>query len=202
MLNERLRISRELHDDIGSTLGSISIYSEVAKSRTEKKESSDEVLSKIGITSRELIDKMSDIVWSLNPNNEGFEQLQNRMQAFAAMILTPRNIECDFRIDEAVKNIQLTTEERKNIFLIYKEAIYNIAKYAECKKVAIALNIKDKAFKMVIQDDGRGFAVQNISAYNGNGIKNMKARADEMSATLNIISNKNAGTFVELIALI
>ena len=87
LLKERLRISRELHDDIGSTLSSISIYSEVAKKRTAKKENTNEVLSKIGHASRELIDKMSDIVWSLNPNNESFEQLQNRMMAFAAMIL-------------------------------------------------------------------------------------------------------------------
>jgi signal transduction histidine kinase len=72
LLNERLRISRELHDDIGSTLGSISIYSEVARKRTEKKENTNEVLAKIGLASRELIDKMSDIVWSLNPNNESF----------------------------------------------------------------------------------------------------------------------------------
>jgi signal transduction histidine kinase len=78
LLNERLRISRELHDDIGSTLGSISIYSEVAKKHTEKNEDTSEVLSKIGLASRELIDKMSDIVWSLNPSNESFEQLQNR----------------------------------------------------------------------------------------------------------------------------
>ncbi|MEO7802667.1 MAG: two-component regulator propeller domain-containing protein, partial [Ginsengibacter sp.] len=89
LLNERLRISRELHDDIGSTLGSISIYSEVAKKRTEKNENTNEVISKIGIASRELIDKMSDIVWSLKPGNERFEQLQKRMMAFAAMMFTP-----------------------------------------------------------------------------------------------------------------
>jgi hypothetical protein len=67
LINERLRISRELHDDIGSTLGSISIYSEVAKKRNENNKNTTEVLSKIGIASREIIDKMSDIVWSLNP---------------------------------------------------------------------------------------------------------------------------------------
>ncbi|HEX5154620.1 MAG TPA: tetratricopeptide repeat protein, partial [Parafilimonas sp.] len=78
MLNERLRISRELHDDMGSTLGSISIYSEVAKNRSAKNENADEVILKIGAASRELIDKMSDIVWSINPNNESLEQLQNR----------------------------------------------------------------------------------------------------------------------------
>ena len=126
LLNERLRISRELHDDIGSTLGSISIYSEVAKKRTEKNENTNEVLSKIGLASRELIDKMSDIVWSLNPNNESFEQLQNRMMAFAAMMLAPRNIQYDFIADEELKKIQFTGEQRKNIFLIFKEALHNI----------------------------------------------------------------------------
>jgi signal transduction histidine kinase len=205
MLNERLRISRELHDDIGSTLGSISIYSEVAKSRNEKNESAEEALSKIGITSRELIDKMSDIVWSLNPNNESFEQLQNRMTAFLAMMLTPRNIVYRFEADEEAKKIQLTGEQRKNIFLIFKEAIYNIAKYAESKKVNIHLNMENNIFKMLIQDDGKGFDPLSFGegrgeVYNGNGIKNMQARAEEMGARLHIISGTNAGTSVELTA--
>jgi hypothetical protein len=116
LLNERLRISRELHDDIGSTLGSISIYSEVAKKRAEKRENTSEVLSKIGMASRDLIDKMSDIVWSLNPNNESFEQLQNRMMGFAAIMLPPVNIQYDFIADEGLKKLQLLDRQRKNIF--------------------------------------------------------------------------------------
>ena len=191
LLNERLRISRELHDDIGSTLGSISIYSEVAKKRTEKNENTDEVLSKIGLASRELIDKMSDIVWSLNPNNESFEQLQNRMMTFAAMILAPRNILYDFIADEELKKIQFTGEQRKNIFLIFKEALYNIVKYADCKKVSIALSVKNNNLMMTIKDDGKGFDVSQITTneiipegeyLGGNGIKNMQARADDMNA--------------------
>jgi len=203
-MNDRLRISRELHDDIGSTLGSISIYSEVAKSRAEKNESSDEALSKIGITSRDLIDKMSDIVWSLNPNNESFEQLQIRMSAFAAMILAPRNILFEFEIDEQLKALQLTSEQRKNIFLIFKEAVYNITKYADCKKVIITLNMRDNVFRMMIKDDGKGFdvALQNTEVKNeslgGNGIKNMQARAADIHALLNIHSEINKGTTIEL----
>jgi len=208
LLNERLRISRELHDDIGSTLGSISIYSEVAKQRTEKNENTDEVLSKIGFASRELIDKMSDIVWSLNPNNESFEQLQNRMITFAAMILAPRNILYDFIADKELQKLQFTSEQRKNIFLIFKEALYNTVKYADCKRVNITLCVNDNNFMMTIKDDGKGFDVSQVPTHaifhegeslGGNGIKNMNARADDINASLCINSKINEGTTVQLI---
>src|SRR5205814_6875956 len=126
------------------------------KKHTEKKEDTDEVLAKIGLASRELIDRMSDIVWSLNPNNESFEQLQNRMMTFAAMILTPRNIFYDFTADEELKKLQLASEQRKNIFLIFKEALHNIVKYADCKTASIALSVKNNDVMMIIKDDGKG----------------------------------------------
>ena len=207
LLYERLRISRELHDDIGSTLGSISIYSEVAKKRTEKNENTDEVLSKIGLVSRELIDKMSDIVWSLNPNHESFKQLQNRMMTFAGMILTPRDILYEFIVDEELKRIKFSVGQRKNIFLIFKEALYNIVKYANCKTAGISLGVKNNDFIMIIQDDGKGFDVAHsttneiLSAgqyLGGNGIKNMRARATDMDAKLCIDSKINEGTTVQL----
>jgi signal transduction histidine kinase len=125
------------------------------KKRTQKNENTNEVLSKIGLASRELIDKMSDIVWSLNPNHESFEQLQNRMMTFAATMLAPRNILYDFIADEELKNIQFTSGQRKNIFLIFKEALYNIVKYANCKTAGITLSVHNNEFIMIIQDDER-----------------------------------------------
>jgi signal transduction histidine kinase len=202
MLNERLRISRELHDDIGSTLGSISIYSEVIKNRSKKNENADEAIAKMGNASRELIDKMSDIVWSTNPNNESFEQLQNRMQAFAAMILTPRNIQYNFNANEAVKNIQLIAEERKNTYLIYKEAIHNVIKYAECSQVEIKIFLNAGEFVMIVKDNGKGFDINNVQqtreSLGGNGIKNMQARAESINANFSIHSKENAGTTIML----
>jgi signal transduction histidine kinase len=198
LLDERVRLSRELHDDIGSTLGSLAVYSDVAKNRSVKNENPVEVLSKIGDASRDLIERMSDIVWSLNPHNEPFEQLQHRMQSFAAMTLTPGNIAVDFNVDGGLKSVILTGEQRKNIFLIYKEAVYNIMKYAECSNVAVDLIRSDGYLKLSIRDDGKGFNAENTSAYNGNGIKNMKARAEDMKAMFYINSKAEHGATVEL----
>lgn len=165
------------------------------------------MLSKIGHASRELIDKMSDIVWSLNPHNENFEQLQNRMMAFAAMILATRNILYDFVIDEEIKRIQFSGEQLKNIFLIYKEALHNIVKYADCKTASIILSVNNNTLMMLIKDDGKGFYLSKIASnglitngesLGGNGIKNMYARAYDIKAELCIHSKINEGTSIQL----
>lgn len=166
------------------------------------------MLAKIGLASRDLIDKMSDIVWSLNPNNESFEQLQNRMMAFAAMILAPHNISYHFTSDEELKKIQFTSEQRKNIFLIFKESLYNSAKYSDCKTVNITLSQQNSSLLMTVQDDGKGFDLSQIGSsefipsgeyIGGNGIKNMQFRADDMDAKFFINSKLNEGTTVQLV---
>ncbi len=220
LLNERLRISRELHDDMGSTLSSISVYSDVAKSRANKNANTEEVLSKISFASRELIDKMSDIVWSLNPGTESIGQMKNRMMAFAAIMFSPNNIMFNFEVDESLNDVSLSPEKRKNIYLIFKEAVHNIIKYAQCKNVSIKIIKKNDSFVLTIKDDGVGFENHSngnsLVLYNGNGtghnngngtghkrlggdgIQNMKVRARDIQANLKIITAPNQGTVIEL----
>ena len=130
------------------------------------------------------------------------------MMTFAAMILSPRNIPYDFIADERLEKIQFTGEQRKNIFLIFKEALHNIVKYADCKMVSIALCLKNNDLMMIIKDDGKGFDISQIDIIKisaeskhlgGNGIKNMHARADDINAKLCINSKINEGTNVQLI---
>ncbi|MEP6927616.1 MAG: two-component regulator propeller domain-containing protein [Ginsengibacter sp.] len=194
----RTKISQDLHDEIGSTLGSISIYSEVAKKLSFKNEKADEAISKIGVVSRELIDKMSDIVWSINPNNESFEQLQNRMRAFAATMLTPGEIEFSFHAPANSNDTPFSMQKRRNIYLIFKEAINNIVKYANCTIVYIDLRVHENFFCMIIKDNGKGFDQYSNAVYNGNGIKNMQSRSNDMGAKLNIDSIINEGTTITI----
>lgn len=201
LLNERLRISRDLHDDMGSTLGSISIYSEVAKNRMAKNENAEEAIAKIGNASRELIDKMSDIVWSINPENENLQHLVNRIQVYAAVMLPPHEIFYSIKTDEKLKKRKLEAEERKNIYLIYKEAVHNIIKYAACSKVEITLFLDNDEFIMTIKDNGKGFEMDTINlnkSLDNNGLKNMKTRSESINAAFSIHSIINAGTTIRL----
>lgn len=193
----RQKIASDLHDDIGSTLNSISIYSEVAGQQIQTNtENAKSILYKMGDASRNMIDTMNDIVWSINPKNDQFENILQRMQYFAGEILSGKNILLQFNTEEKVKSIKLPMEKRKNFYLIFKEAINNACKYSRAKNVNVTIAEQLNKLIMIITDDGIGFEVHN--AYSGNGLKNMQARAKEINGELHISSWQKKGTRIEL----
>ena len=193
----RNHIARDLHDDVGATLGSISIYSDIAMQQSP--ETARQLLSRIGHASRDMLEKMNDIVWAVNPKNDSFEQLVLRMKYFAALSLTPKDIQFEFVVDSTrLNSVVLNMEKRKNIFLIYKEAIHNIVKYADAQRVVITMEVKHFHLLIQIEDDGRGFNNKEHNAYNGNGLTNMNSRAGEIKATIEIDSVHGRGTCIKL----
>ncbi|MBA2423161.1 MAG: ester cyclase [Chitinophagales bacterium] len=198
---ERTRIARDLHDNIGSTLGSISYYSEMAQQLAEEKQAHLKMLlQKIEESSHELVDDMSDIVWAINPFNDSFEKLLSRMRNYAADLLATRNIEFSFEIQNISETLRLSIEQRKNIFLIFKEAIYNAVKYACCSKINALIGQADHRVIVELHDNGKGFDVNQAIIYNGNGINNMKLRAAEIGAEIFIGSKNGKGTQIRLLA--
>ena len=189
----RNKIAGDLHDDIGSTLNSISIYSEVAK---KKDEQHDEALEMIGDASRKIIESMSDIVWTINPENDNFEKIIFRMTSLAYNLFRARNIEFTFHADEILNEKKLSIEERRNFYLIFKEAVNNLVKYSNATHASITLTNENNRIKLRIRDDGVGFDTSKENA--GNGLKNMKRRAEEMGAGFLIESKVGEGTRVEL----
>lgn len=192
--NIRNRIASDLHDDIGSTLNSISVYSEVAKNDSEKRK---HALEMIGESSRKVIDAMSDIVWTINPENDSFEKIIFRMRSLTYNLLRAKNIEFIFKADETLNSLKLSLEKRRNFYLIYKESLNNLIKYAQAKQVTVTLSHQPSEIILLISDDGVGF--NTTRKYNGNGITNMKKRAKEMNASLDIESTLGAGTSIRLI---
>ncbi len=173
---ERLRnkIASDLHDEVGSSLSRISIYSDLLQNGTEAHERKN-YLTGIGELSREVVNTMSDIVWSIDNRNDTLGSLIIRMKDFATEILQAKNIDLEFSIQGIDDNNTLDPALKQNIYLIFKESIHNIVKHAQASHVHVSLVNKGGEFRMVIKDDGRGFTA-NVKA-NGNGLRNMQRRA-------------------------
>ncbi|MBX2923966.1 MAG: hypothetical protein KF746_17335 [Chitinophagaceae bacterium] len=187
--NIRNSIADDLHDDIGSTLSSISIMNELAKAKSPE---ALQLLTSIGESTAAIQENMSDIVWTVNPHNDHFENLLQRMYLFATEITEAKNIQLTFNSDAALHNIKLTMKQRKNIYLFFKEAINNAAKHSGAKKITVTVSRKESNIEMNITDDGKGF--KTGESYNGNGMSSLKRRAEELNAAYAISSEINNGT--------
>jgi len=193
---EKMRnsIARNLHDDIGSTLSSINILSKVALKKIDGKDNATRDLEIIKDSSFSIMENMSDIVWAINPVNDPFEKTIMKMKGFASAILEPAGIAFKFNEDGKLAGLTLGVDERKNFYLIYKEAINNIAKYSEATLTEIVLQKTAHQFLMTITDDGNGF--DKTRQYTGDGLKNMASRAAEMNAVFEINSQPAAGASI------
>jgi len=143
-----------------------------------------------------VIDAMSDIVWTINPANDNFENIILRMRSLAYNLLRAKDIEFTFKADETLNHLRLSLEKRRNFYLIFKEALNNLIKYSLAKRVQISLLYHSNAITLLIRDDGIGFDA--TKKYNGNGLTNIRKRAKEINAQLHIESGEGIGTSIQL----
>jgi two-component sensor histidine kinase len=193
----RSKVARDLHDDIGSTLSTINILSSMAKTKllTDPVKSST-YISKITDNSQQMMEAMDDIVWSIKPDNDSMLKILARMREYTSGILEPKDVEITFNIGEHIQELKLNMETRRDLFLIFKEAVNNLAKYSHCTKAEINLKIRNQRLQMTVTDNGNGFDVN--SADEGNGLGNMQKRAELLKGTIEIKSQQNLGTTVTL----
>jgi signal transduction histidine kinase len=196
---ERMRnnIARDLHDDIGSTLSSINILSKVAlQQEAGQQQAMAADMQKIKDRSAVIMDSMSDIVWAIHPQNDTVAQMLARMKEFTAELLDPLNINYTFREEGDFSAVKLDVKTRKDVYLLFKEAINNAAKYSRCGQLAIRLWLQGPSLHLSVSDDGIGFNLQQAGS--GNGLRNMRERAASMGAVLQISSDAGKGTQIAL----
>ena len=196
---ERVRnnIARDLHDEIGSSLSSISIFSKLVQTKwNAKEESPGFLLRKINEDASRVMDSMNDIVWSINTKNDELENVFYRMREHAVQLLEAKDYTVHFYFDDKLNHVKLNMQNRRDFYLIYKEALNNVAKYACGKNVWINLSLHHNKIILNIKDDGKGFDTTAVNS--GNGLSNMKKRAQEMRAELQLISELNKGTVLQL----
>lgn len=193
-LELRNQIAADLHDEVGSSLSSIHMLSQMAL-KQEDIPSSRDILSRLGNNAKETMDKMGDIVWMIKPGETESGSLKQRMENFAYEIGGSQNIAVKLALDDLEK-VKMTTGQRKNTWLIFKEAINNAAKYSGTESIEVSATTEGNTLVLLIKDHGKGFDTVNIKK--GNGLSNMQNRARDMGATLDIVSVKNEATSIRL----
>ncbi|MBA3769146.1 MAG: hypothetical protein H0X08_01350 [Blastocatellia bacterium] len=194
---ERIRtsIATDLHDDIGANLTRISLLSEVAKQKSEN--GNGNLLTSIADIARESVASMNDIVWAISPDHDSLLDLTVRMRRHAEEIFALRDIDLIFDAPVADADLKLSVGVRRDVLLIFKEAVNNAARHSDCTKVEIDFLLDGTKLSLRIADNGKGF-IEN-SENDGQGLRSMTRRAELHGGKLKIDVRSGNGTAVELL---
>ncbi|RDB04673.1 sensor histidine kinase [Runella aurantiaca] len=195
----RNSISRDLHDEVGSTLSSITMLSESAKKSIDIDEAQTrKFMESITKNAQKVLENMDDIVWAINPKDDSLESIVLRIKEYAYTITETKDIHLSFDIDPRLQKLKAPMKTRRNLYLILKESINNAVKHSGCNELKIVLKIEKKALNMIIKDNGQGFDPLKPSLRNG--LENMRQRAEELGGKIRIDAQKNKGTaiYIEL----
>ncbi len=190
---ERLRIARDLHDDMGSTLSSIGIYSKVVATYVDTdKAKANEYLDKIQQNTKMLMENTGDLIWSLQTNYGQSESIFKRMQATGIELLSLANIAPHFILPGETDLPLLNVAAQKNCWLIFKEAVNNVCKYSKAANCTVLIEAGSNKLLFNITDDGKGFTGSHV----GNGLANMRLRTEELGGIFTIESKPEKGTAI------
>ncbi|QTN32926.1 ATP-binding protein [Akkermansiaceae bacterium] len=192
---ERSRIARDIHDDLGASLTRISLLSQPSGG-----EERDPVLDQIQTTTRHLMRSMDEVVWAISPEHDTFDDLASYVSAYAQDLLSIAGIRCRLDMPMDLPEYSLSSQLRHNLFLAFKEALNNAVKYSNASEVRISISIADGVFCLKVADNGGGIdanspaepARQNA----GSGLQNMTGRMNEIGGSCTVSSSAN-GTLVE-----
>ena len=189
----RTRIATDLHDDIGSNLTRIALMSEVLNQRGQNG-STEKMLPAIANIARESVASMNDIVWAISPEHDRVLDLTRRMRQHSEEVFTSRDIDLTFVSGSSDSELKLTVGVRRDVLLIFKEAVNNAARHSRCTKVEIDFDCTNSILSLRIADNGNGF-VENPE-HDGHGLSSMARRAESLGGKLAIRSSLDGGTTV------
>lgn len=197
----RDRIAKDLHDDMGSTLSSIRIFSDVLQTQiADTKPEAVPLLQRISTNAATLAESMQDIIWTIKAQHDGLSDVVSRMREFGLRLTEAKGIRFSMNVTEPFPAMKLNIEQRRNLYLIFKESVNNAIKYADCSELTVSLSIIGRQLSIQIDDNGRGFEPTLIRS--GNGLTNLKTRAQDIGGTIQISSSPGVGTTIKLTATI
>jgi signal transduction histidine kinase len=196
-LNIRNRLAADLHDEVGSTLSSIIIYSEVADNYVDTEpEKTHSILMRIRNSSKRVIDAMRDIVWATHTSDNNQLNWSLKLRETAHSLLQESSIEFYFEEEVTHELLEFLPEVKRNLLLVFREAISNAMKHSKCTRIDCRMSIEKNRFQLSISDNGMGFDNSKISA--GIGLKNMRNRMYAIGGTLDISGSHSGGVSIQL----
>lgn len=202
-INQLLRLQRvrnniatDLHDDIGSSLTNISILSELSSKHLSDPGKAEPFIQRISEEVQASSQAMDDIIWSVNSHNDSLQETMARMRRYAAELFDNSETDCHLHLDEKAGNKKLSMEQRRDVYLIYKEALTNIHKHADAKNIWIDVDQNQNYLFVRVKDDGNGFNTALIT--HRNGLKNLKSRVAKWKGKIKIESGETKGTNIEI----
>jgi signal transduction histidine kinase len=210
--NERARIAKDIHDDLGSNLARIMMLSQSDRAEGEDSQQVMTRLGKVYLTARELTRTMDEIVWAVSPHHDTLDSLVNYLGKFAQDFLNVAGIRCRLVLPIQLPPWPLTAEVRHSLFLAFKEALHNVVKHASATEVRVSLTLAESGFSASIEDNGIGFDSGGVGAAaismdplriaGGNGLANMRKRLEGIGGECQVDSAPGKGTRVKFIVRI
>jgi len=188
---ERSRIAADMHDDMGAGLSSMRYLSTAMKSEIQD-EAMKKKLDKLISESDELVDKMNEIIWTLNSTDETLEDSLYYIRSQCSKMLDHAHIHFEYNLPASIPHAMISSEEKRNLFLVIKEAVHNVIKHASANSIVIECSITDK-LDFSVTDNGKGFIPELVKT-KGNGLLNYKKRIEKLNGSYELITEPGAGT--------
>lgn len=186
----RTKIASDLHDEVSATLTGISYFAEAIK-RDKDQSKAAHFVSLISESAGDAKEKITDIVWSINPDNDSWELFLSKCRRFASDLLESKELEYNLKITEHIPG-KLNMENRQHFWMIFKEMVTNAVRHSKATRLDVIMDVENGTLKLIVQDNGIGFDLDEIKE--GNGIRNIKKRAAKIGATIKIHSEEDFGT--------
>lgn len=192
---ERARIARDLHDDLGSGLTEIGLVSALGKRRADDKQESAKKFAEIGERTHELVEALDEIVWAVNPKHDTLASLSSYLVAYSERMLSLSSVQLRLDMDDAMADIAVSFKTRHAVFLAFREAIQNIVKHAAAREVWLRMKATEEGLVIVLEDDGCGYA-EGSGDEQSDGVVNMRRRLEDIQGAFSIARRKEGGTRV------
>ena len=196
---ERSRIAKDIHDDLGASLTQITLLSQMGATGLDDPQGAVDSLRQIQATARDLTQAMGEVVWAVNPEHDTLDGLVNYLTGFATSFLTVAGVRCRLELPLSLPQQVASAEVRHNLFLAFKEALNNVVKHAQATEVHISLTLEPGGFRLQVTDDGRGMLrgeTSGAARVGGYGLPNMQTRIAEIGGRCEIKAVPEGGTQV------